>query len=151
MDDIREAGGAADTLRYDVRADPAPQLAPLHDAGTQPTHLCYFATPAINDRASATFSAERFARFTDFYVTGFDRLVAELRARRAGARLSILYPSSVAVSERPRGMTEYAMAKAAGEILGADLAAYQQDVRLTTIRLPRLATDQTATWSLYEA
>ena len=57
----------------------------------------------------------------------------------------MLYPSSVAVSERPRGMTEYTMAKAAGEILCSDLAAYQQDVRLTMIRLLRLATDQTAT------
>ena len=36
---------------------------------------------------------------------------------QASLPLEILYPSSIAVTQRPRGMTEYAMAKAAGESL----------------------------------
>jgi NAD(P)-dependent dehydrogenase (short-subunit alcohol dehydrogenase family) len=139
--EIAGAGGAASALHYDVLGDPGPQLALLQAA---PTHLYYFATPAITGRRSAAFNHERFARFTDFYVTGFIRLVEALRALTPDG-LSVLYPSTVAVTERPAGMTEYAMAKAAGELLCEDLATYQQDIRIRTVRLPRLATDQTAT------
>ena len=42
-------------------------------------------------------------------------------------------------------MTEYAMAKAAAEILVQDLNASSCTVQLDSQRLPRLATDQTAT------
>jgi hypothetical protein len=59
--------------------------------------------------------------------------------------LEILYPSSIAVTQRPRGMTEYAMAKAAGEILCADLARTFPSLTITVSRLQRVATGQTAT------
>jgi NAD(P)-dependent dehydrogenase (short-subunit alcohol dehydrogenase family) len=139
--EIAAAGGAASALRYDVLDDPGPQLALLHDT---PTHLYYFATPAITGRRGAEFNHERFARFIDFYVTGFIRLVEDLRALTPNG-FGVLYPSTVAVTERPAGMTEYAMAKAAGELLCEDVATYQQNIRIRTVRLPRLATDQTAT------
>jgi nucleoside-diphosphate-sugar epimerase len=42
-------------------------------------------------------------------------------------------------------MTEYAMAKAAGELLCADINRWMRGVRVITTRLPRLLTDQTAT------
>ena len=42
-------------------------------------------------------------------------------------------------------MTEYAMAKAAGEILSADLARSSTGSRVIVERLPRMLTDQTAT------
>jgi hypothetical protein len=41
-------------------------------------------------------------------------------------------------------MTEYAMAKAAGEILCADINTTLPKARVTINRLPRLPTDQTA-------
>ena len=41
-------------------------------------------------------------------------------------------------------MTEYAMAKAAAEILVEDLNRSLKNVRVVASRLPRLATDQTA-------
>jgi hypothetical protein len=40
-------------------------------------------------------------------------------------------------------MTEYAMSKAAGEILCADMARSMDRVRVLMERLPRLPTDQT--------
>jgi hypothetical protein len=49
------------------------------------------------------------------------------------------------VEDRPADMTEYAMAKAAGEILCTDLARRNKGLRLIVERLPRLLTDQTAT------
>jgi len=42
-------------------------------------------------------------------------------------------------------MTEYTMAKSAGEILCADLNAAMKPTHVTQFRLPRLLTDQTAT------
>jgi hypothetical protein len=139
--EIAAAGGAASALRYDVLDDPGPQLALLQGA---PTHLYYFATPVIAGRRNDNFDLERFARFAAFYVTGFARLVEALRARPSDG-LRVLYPSSVFVTERPLGMTEYAMVKAAGEVLCADIAATHTDMRITAPRLPRLATDQTTT------
>jgi hypothetical protein len=56
----------------------------------------------------------------------------------------VFYPSTVFVDERPKGMTEYAMAKAAAEVLIADLAKRLRHVQPVAHRLPRLATDQTA-------
>jgi hypothetical protein len=64
--------------------------------------------------------------------------------RKGQAKLSIFYPSSVAVTERPRGMTEYSMAKASGEVLCADINAFMTPSRVVVKRLPRLLTDQTA-------
>jgi hypothetical protein len=55
----------------------------------------------------------------------------------------MFYPSSVAVETRPKGMTEYAMAKAAGEVLLADLNAASPSVRVVSSRLPRMGSDQT--------
>jgi hypothetical protein len=59
--------------------------------------------------------------------------------------ISVFYPSSVAVVDRPADMTEYAMAKSAGEILCADLERSDKHFRILVERLPRMLTDQTAT------
>ena len=55
--------------------------------------------------------------FFQYYVRAFADLVALLLASDAEAKLNVFYPSSVAVTEPPEDMTEYAMAKAAGEVL----------------------------------
>ena len=65
-----------------------------------------------------------------------------LRARRND--VSLFYPSSVYVSERPRSMVEYAMAKAAGETLCSEMNLAWAPLHITVDRLPRLPTDQTA-------
>lgn len=134
-----EIGDAAQIMRYDVLADAAPQLAGLT---ALPTQLYYFATPRIGGRhVSGVFDLDRFQRFTAYYLTGFARLVAALQPQNG---LAALYPSTSFIDDRPEGMTEYAMAKAAGEILCADLIAASPKLRIITARLPRLPTDQTA-------
>jgi hypothetical protein len=55
----------------------------------------------------------------------------------------VFYPSTVYVEDRPADMTEYAMSKAAGEILCADIQKHLRGVRVFAHRLPRSATDQT--------
>ena len=81
-------------------------------------------------------------------MDGFWQLARALRARQP--RLSLFYPSSVAVTERPKGMTEYAMAKSAGEALCADMNVSLAPMHVTVGRLPRLPTDQTASATAVE-
>jgi acyl dehydratase len=137
--DIRAAGGVCDTLAYDVSRPAEAQLARLAAA---PTHAYYFATPAIYKAQSALFARERLNAFLNVYVDGFYDLAQALRARRGD--VSLFYPSTVYVGERPRGMIEYAMAKAAGETLCAEINAAWTPAHVTVERLPRLLTDQTA-------
>jgi NADP-dependent 3-hydroxy acid dehydrogenase YdfG len=136
--EIRSAGGSCETLAYDARKPAGEQLASLSDV---PTHAYYFATPAIFRAQSTIFAAARLKEFLAVYVDGFWQLAQALRERRPG--ISIFYPSSVAVTERPKGMTEYSMAKAAGEILCSDLNNALTPLHITVSRLPRLPTDQT--------
>lgn len=137
---INAAGGVASTLCYDVLKEPGSQLVAVQVA---PTHIYYFATPTIASRQSAVFSADRFAQFIAFYLTGFVNLLDALSERRPDG-MRVFYPSTVFIEDRPNGMTEYAMAKAAGEVLCADLTKDRPSVRIEAQRLPRLPTDQTA-------
>ena len=137
--DIRAAGGTCETLAYDTGSPAAAQLAGLD---RPPTHAYYFATPTIFRAQSALFERARLEAFLDVYVDGFARLAEALRALRSD--VSLFYPSSVYVEERPRGMIEYAMAKAAGETLCSEMNLAWAPLRVAVGRLPRLPTDQTA-------
>jgi hypothetical protein len=114
--DIRGAGGTCKTLAYDAAQPAESQLGAL---GCAPTHAYYFATPTIFWAQSALFDRGRLDAFLNVYVDGFLDLAQALRARRND--VSLFYPSSDFVTERPRGMLEYAMAKAAGETLCGDM------------------------------
>jgi len=138
--EIEQAGGLCDILQYDARKPATEQLAPLNPV---PTHVYFYATPTIFKAASAFFSAQRFKEFLQIYIDGFIDLLNAVRERQSA--LSAFYPSSVAVGDRPQGMTEYSMAKAAGEVLCSDINTSLAPARVTVERLPRLLTDQTAT------
>jgi acyl dehydratase len=137
--EIRSSGGECETLVYDASLPAEPQLAGLAVA---PTHAYYFATPKIFGAQSALFARARLDAFLGVYVEGFLNLAEALRARRRD--VSLFYPSSIAVAERPRGMLEYAMAKAAGETLCVEINQALRPLHVTVDRLPRLLTDQTA-------
>jgi uncharacterized protein YidB (DUF937 family) len=137
--EIRASGGACETLQYDARKPAETQLAALAEA---PTHSYYFATPPIGRATGEVFSCERLRDFLAVYVDGFWQFAQALRTRRPD--LTLFYPSSVFVTERPIGMTEYTMAKAAGEVLCSDMNASLHPLRVVVSRLPRLPTDQTA-------
>ena len=140
---IRQWGGKASTLPYDVRKPAPEQLAALDHC---PTHVFYFATNSIFSQRYQVLSASALDDFMHFYVHAFYDLCTALRARTdAPGKLRVYYPSSVAIEDRPAGLTEYAMAKAAGEILCTDMNRAYDSLEIVTTRLPRLPTDQTAT------
>ncbi|HXL72127.1 MAG TPA: SDR family NAD(P)-dependent oxidoreductase [bacterium] len=140
--EIKDFGGEADLLRYDVRLPAAAQLEKLK---IPPTHVYYFATGRIFGRRGNEFSPSLYQEFHQFYVEGFYDLCSALR--KMTEQFSVFYPSSVAVAaeDRPKGLTEYAMAKAAGELLCADMKWLLPGMKVMMKRLPRLPTDQTAT------
>lgn len=106
--------------------------------------LFYFATSRIARRSAQAFDRDLFNDFMSVHATGFSDLVVWLAAAQPVHRARLFYPSSVYVVERPRGMTEYAMAKAAAEVLVAELGRSFRNLGFLCERLPRMATDQTA-------
>jgi len=127
-------------LRYDARQDAASQLSGLDWPVDQ---LYYFATTQIFRRKAKLFDADHFAKFCQVYVDGFADICAVLDQRRSSP-LAIFYPSSAALDEHTRDMTEYCMAKLAGEKLCADMIRFA-GARVVVTRLTRVLTDQTAT------
>lgn len=137
---INAAGMSCSLLKYDVRADATEQLRAL---SSTPTHMFYFATPHIARRKRALFDSARFNELNKFYVDGFhDAATACLQYRPQG--VEVFYPSTIYIESRPPSMAEYAMSKAAGEVVCAEMSKYMPGLRLTVRRLPRLLTDQTS-------
>jgi acyl dehydratase/NAD(P)-dependent dehydrogenase (short-subunit alcohol dehydrogenase family) len=133
---------SCNTLRVDVRKDVRVQLASLASAVT---HFYYFATPPILSQNEGVFSPDLYAIFSRFYLSGFFEALQFLVPQARNGILSAFYPSSAYVETRPSGMTEYSMAKMAGELLCADLnRSYRRHLRIHVERLPRVLTDQTA-------
>jgi NAD(P)-dependent dehydrogenase (short-subunit alcohol dehydrogenase family) len=137
--DVQRAGRRLEALRFDIVDDPVDRLARA-SARFRATHLYYFATPRIFARRREPFDQGLFERFALFYVTGFARACAALGT----GSLVVFYPSSAAVEHRPHELLEYRAAKAAGEALCRLLSAGMPGLRILVKRLPRVATDQTA-------
>ena len=105
-------------------------------------YLYYFATPYIFGAAKGKFSSQRFATFSEYYVTGFLHTVQALAEPTIGLQ-KVFYPSSAAIDELPLDMGEYAAAKMAGEIVCDFLQKAHPALAVYKPRLPRVATDQT--------
>lgn len=144
VDEIRAAGAAADCIPFDVLS-PGEASAGLPVDTWTPTHLYYFATPPIFTGSAGGASPALLDGFRAYYVAGF-RATVEAIHRAAPGLQGVLYPSSVAVDDAPAGMAEYAAAKAEGEQIGRSLEDAFPGLVVITPRLPRLATDQTATF-----
>ncbi|HEY0682987.1 MAG TPA: SDR family NAD(P)-dependent oxidoreductase [Steroidobacter sp.] len=138
--ELKNAGLSCEARFYDVHCPAEEQVVEL---GMVPTHLYYFATPMIVRRKSGLLDQERFSELTHFYLAAFVEVV-QACGRLNPKGLRVFYPSSNYVDMRPANMTEYAMAKAAGEVLCADLSRFIPGVRVLTRRLPQMLTDQTS-------
>lgn len=136
---IKAWGGQSAVSAYNVRRNAEQQCRELPET---PTHIYYFATPNIARRFAGFCSRERLEEFHRFYVHGFLELLDASQALGWGG-IRVFYPSTTFVRQRPPGMIEYAMAKAAGELLCAEINRFRPGMRVITRRLPRIPTDQT--------
>ena len=141
--DIVGGGGQVTAERYDVTGD-VPPTSLLPDPDWIPTHVLYFATPRIFSGSRGIFSETIFRGFCDYYVGGFQRIVAALYP--LGTR-HYYVPSSSAIDEQVPDMTEYIAAKSAAESASLVFSEQHSDIVIDQPRLPRLATDQTVTLS----
>jgi acyl dehydratase/NAD(P)-dependent dehydrogenase (short-subunit alcohol dehydrogenase family) len=142
-DEINAFGpGLCTTLKLYLYTDAFDSLG--IDAGSFDA-VYFFATPRIFRKSAGLFDRSVFDEFIAFYVDRFNELCTWFEDRAQGRRIKVYLPSTVAISDRPKGMTEYTMAKSAAEILADDLNRSLKNVSVVCSRLPRLATDQTAT------
>ena len=133
--------GSCAAIACDVNDEIEPQLRGRIDEVDQ---LYYFASPQIFRVKRDLYCQRVFDEFVKFYVLRFHDTLRFVGSRLRSGRLSVFYPSSVSVENRPRGMTEYSMAKLAGELLCADLALEDPRLHVVVARIPRVRTDQTA-------
>lgn len=136
---IRSQGGQAQATAFDLTSFAEDSLVVLDDFA--PTDIYYFATPFIFSGQKDVFSEQRLQQFMDFYLLGFHKLFNRY-VNRGTKRF--FCPSSVAVDELPAAMGEYCVAKAAAEAYCDWVTCNKPDVTISHPRLPRLATDQTA-------
>lgn len=106
--------------------------------------IYYFATPRIFRKKGGIFDARLFREFCDFYVSSFHELCVFLESTLIAGKVKVYFPSTVFIEERPKGMAEYAMAKAAAEVLVQEINRSFGKLTVLCTRLPRLSTDQTA-------
>lgn len=140
--EIDEAGfSACELMKLDVTADS--RTIKNLDCNTLDA-VYFFATPRIARKKRGIFSPSLFEEFCEFYVKAFYHLCLYLEANVVSKKIKVYFPSTVFVSERPVGMAEYAMAKAAGEVLIQEINKSFERVSVISTRLPRLATDQTS-------
>lgn len=124
----REVG--ATSSHYDV-------LAGTLELPWSPTHVYYFATPKIRIARDEPFSPEDLKTLIEYYVLGLERVVRTVGPCR------IYAPSTSFLDGSERGTAAYTIAKAAMEELGRRLPELYP-VTVSMPRLPRVATDQTA-------
>ena len=134
--------GFCDPIKFDIfDMDPVQRKALLKEINS----IYYFPTPPIFKKQAKLFHERYFDEFVGFYVKRFFDLVEGVEAE-APKKVVVFFPSTSAIDIRPRGMTVYAMAKAAAEILIQDVNRSYKKVEVIVSRLPKLGSDQTNTF-----
>ena len=104
--------------------------------------IFYFASPKIFVKKSTDFDRDLFDSFFNYYVDGFSELI-KLAQQKLPQNLTFFYPSSIAIEEKATDLTEYIMAKNAGEYLCEILRNKYIGLNILVERLPRMHSDQT--------
>ncbi|MDE2221791.1 MAG: SDR family NAD(P)-dependent oxidoreductase [Candidatus Omnitrophica bacterium] len=140
VDEINSLAGRAEALCFDILDPGGTQAGRIADFS--PTHLYYFATPPMTANRGA-FSSKLFNGFSDYYVTGFSQTLEFVMECSRGLT-SVFYPSSDFIDKQLLFFVEFVKAKIAGEVLCSILEKQKKGVVFYRPRLPKMATDQTA-------
>jgi acyl dehydratase/NAD(P)-dependent dehydrogenase (short-subunit alcohol dehydrogenase family) len=142
---VMALNGRCELVHFDVQS-PGDGLRALAEANWSGEQLYYFASPRIFRRRLEAYQSGDLHDFLQIYVSGFYEVARGLLKIRHGARLVVLYPSSVAVDDRSSDLFEYKSAKLIGEHLCARLQERNAALTIKVVRLPRIATRQTQTF-----
>jgi hypothetical protein len=128
---------AVTSLHYDVmKSVDADDLTNQHY-----DHIYYFATPQIFVRKTVDYDYDLLQKFSAFYIDGFFNVYKTFSKSNS----SVFYPSTVAVESSDMNTLEYRLSKLSGEGLCRSLQQKNKTQTFVISRLPRLASDQTAT------
>lgn len=136
------AAGRCETLKIDLLQD---RFEALALDWRRFDMIYFFPTPRIFRKKAGLYDLPLLAEFLHFYVDKFYEMCLQVEAHPKPRKTKIFLPSTTFLDKRPKGMTEYAMAKAAVEVLVQDINRSFRHLTVMAPRLPRLATDQTAT------
>jgi NADP-dependent 3-hydroxy acid dehydrogenase YdfG len=139
--EICRHGATCSVHRFDVRSDVRAQLS---DISVAPTYLYFFASRSLTRRRAGFLNANDLDDLLRVHAMGFFETCDALLNKAPTRALRAFYPSSSAVADASRGLTEYAMAKAAGEVLCENMNRFLIGADVVCRRLPRMLTDQTA-------
>jgi len=141
--EIKSWGGSCECCRLDV-LDSAETVRKIYASAAPPRTIYYFATPRIFARRRRFLSQDLLEQFVQYYVIGFSKLI-DSAAEQSKIKLRIFVPSTTAIDENLREIAEYSMAKRMAEDLCAFYNRFSDKIEITSVRLPRLKTDQTTT------
>ncbi|QPF82970.1 hypothetical protein IC762_24935 [Bradyrhizobium genosp. L] len=144
LQSVRNLGATGCALKLDATS-PSQGLTDLAATGWDGGQVYYFASPRIFRRRIELYQAGDFRDFAAVFVDGFYAVVQQLLAQTSG-RLTVYYPSTVAIDEKASDLLEYAAAKAIGEQLCARLEKSNSRLKIIVARLPRITTRQTETF-----
>ncbi|MBR0875127.1 hypothetical protein JQ633_32540 [Bradyrhizobium tropiciagri] len=144
LQSLRDLGATGRVITLDAGA-PSQGLAELAASGWDGGQIYYFASPRIFRRRIELYQAADFREFTAVFVDGFYDVVQQLLAQTRG-KLTVFYPSTVAIDEAAPDLLEYASAKAIGERLCARMEKANPRLKIIVARLPRITTRQTETF-----
>lgn len=139
--EINDWGGHAKSIRVDV-LNLGPSTIELKELDA-PTHLYYFATPSIIAQKDLEFDEDLYKSYAKVYIDAFQRLIA-IFLQNNHQKLTVFYPSSIFVDEKPKSFREYTKAKEMGEMLCASLNEKYENINIMVSRLHRMKTDQTS-------
>jgi len=141
--EITSWGGSCECCRLNV-LDSTETVRKIYASAAPPRTIYYFATPRIFSRRRKFLSQDLLEQFIQYYVIGFSKLI-DAAAAQSKMKLHIFVPSTVAIDESLREIAEYSMAKRMAEDLCAFYNRFSDNAEITSVRLPRLKTDQTTT------
>lgn len=100
----------------------------------------YFPTPKIFGKRNDDYDENLYNKFYDIYIKSFEKLVNYFN--KQSTKISIFYPSSVAIDNPMPELLEYVDAKIGGEKLCKELNNLN-NISILVSRIPRTRTDQT--------
>jgi NAD(P)-dependent dehydrogenase (short-subunit alcohol dehydrogenase family) len=142
---VSRIGGESDLLQLDVCRLGA-SLDELAAKGWTGEQAYYFATPRIFRRRVRPYQSEDLREFLEVFVDAFYDFTCGLMKIRPCCRVTVFYPSSVAVGNPTDELFEYSIAKFASERLCARLQRRYKSLRIVVAQLPRIETRQTLSY-----
>jgi acyl dehydratase len=141
--EITDAGYRLASFAFDI-TNPAIKATWAND-GWRPSHVYFFATPAILPSKDRNWDEEKFTNFCSYFIVGPARILTWILDNLGVAPddFTICQPSTKFIDEPNVAYSEYSAAKAAAEIALAGLTSRRKIKRLIIPRMSRVLTDQT--------